>query len=182
VLDVGSKIMNNPTLYIFSGLPASGKTTLARLLSQQIKAFYIRIDTVEQGLRDLCNYKVEGEGYRLSYRLARDNLVIGHSVIADSCNPIALTRAEWQAVATATNANYVNIEVYCSDKNEHKYRVDSRECTTENMQLPTWHQVQNREYDKWDETVIRIDTFNKKSLESLKELVEKLAKNYAYSQ
>jgi len=168
------KLMVNPTLYIFSGLPASGKTTLAHLLSQQINAFYLRIDTVEQGLRDLCDYKVEGEGYRLSYRLAHDNLKLGHSVIADSCNPIALTRTEWKSVATATNANYVNIEVYCSDKNEHKYRVDHRECTVENLQLPSWQQVQNRHYDKWEEAVIRIDTFAKTPSESLEELIKKL--------
>ncbi|WP_419831505.1 AAA family ATPase [Endozoicomonas atrinae] len=49
--------------YIFSGLPASGKSTLAQLLSKHLTAMYIRIDTIEQGLRDLCSLKVEGESY-----------------------------------------------------------------------------------------------------------------------
>lgn len=87
--------MNIPVLYIFSGLPASGKSTLAKLLARKIGAMYLRVDTVEQGLRDLCNVKVEGEGYRLSYRVIRDNLELGVSCIADSCNPIELTRQEW---------------------------------------------------------------------------------------
>jgi len=77
----------NPTLYIFSGLPATGKTTLARLLASHKGALYLRIDTVEQGLRDLCSWNVQGEGYRLSYRIARDNLLIGCDVIADSPDP-----------------------------------------------------------------------------------------------
>ena len=55
-----------PTLYIFSGLPGAGKTTLAERLAKQVSAVYLRIDTVEQALRDLCAFEVEGEGYRLS--------------------------------------------------------------------------------------------------------------------
>ncbi len=62
--------MSNPTLFIFSGLPGSGKSTLAKELSKVTGATYLRIDTVEQAIRDLCNFKVEGEGYRLSYRVA----------------------------------------------------------------------------------------------------------------
>ncbi|MFT6987561.1 MAG: putative kinase [Psychromonas sp.] len=75
--------MNNPTLYIFSGLPVSGKSTLAQLLSRRIGAMYICIDTVEQGIRELCGFKVEGEGYRLIYRILRDNLNLGLSVISN---------------------------------------------------------------------------------------------------
>lgn len=173
--------MNKPILYIFSGLPASGKTTLARRLSQQLRAFYLRIDTVELGLRDLCDYKVEGEGYRLSYRVAKDNLELGHCVIADSCNPIALTRSEWQDIATSANAEYINIEVYCSNENEHKHRVENRECSIENLQLPSWQQVQNRHYEPWQDRVIRIDTFGKTPSESLQELVEILAGNRSFA-
>ncbi len=87
---------NGTVLYIFSGLPASGKTTLSSKLAQHINAVHLRIDTIEQALRDLCSIKVTGEGYRLAYSLASDNLKLGNSVIADSCNPIKLTREEWE--------------------------------------------------------------------------------------
>ncbi|EPG0532512.1 AAA family ATPase, partial [Vibrio harveyi] len=133
--------MTIPTLYIFSGLPASGKSTLAKLLAARVGAMYVRVDTIEQGLRDLCHFKVEGEGYRLSYRIIRDNLELGLSCIADSCNPIKLTRYEWQQVATSMSAHFVNIEISCSDENEHKQRVDSRKNEVENLQLPNWRQV-----------------------------------------
>ncbi|MGQ7249803.1 AAA family ATPase [Halomonas sp. V046] len=50
--------LRSPVLYIFSGLPASGKSTLAKQLAAETRSSYLRIDTVEQGLRDLCKFKV----------------------------------------------------------------------------------------------------------------------------
>ncbi len=46
-----------PTLFILSGLPAAGKSTLSKLISQEYGAVYLRIDTIEQGLRDLCRFE-----------------------------------------------------------------------------------------------------------------------------
>lgn len=51
-------------LFIFAGLPATGKTTLARQLARHLNAVHLRIDTIEQALRDLCNVEVEGEEAR----------------------------------------------------------------------------------------------------------------------
>lgn len=39
-------------LIIFSGLPGSGKSTIARALAQRLGAVYLRIDTIEQAIRD----------------------------------------------------------------------------------------------------------------------------------
>lgn len=38
-------------LVIFSGLPAVGKTTMARELARQIGAAHLRIDSIEQAIR-----------------------------------------------------------------------------------------------------------------------------------
>jgi len=166
--------LNHPVLYIFSGLPASGKSTLAKLLAAKLGAMYVRIDTVEQGLRDLCNFRVEGEGYRLSYRIIRDNLELGISCISDSCNPIGLTRHEWQEVAESVGAKFVNIETSCSDAYEHEQRVITRKNEVANLTLPDWKQVQNRHYEAWKTDVIKIDTSGKSIEASFAELIEKL--------
>lgn len=163
-----------PTLYIFAGLPGTGKTTLAQKLSQAIGATYLRIDTVEQGLRTLCNFNVQGEGYRLSYRLAADNLKLGHSVIADACNPIARTRREWNTVAAGAGAHCVNIEIVCTDQSEHRYRVETRQSTIPGMKLPTWDQVENREYHPWHCQRLTIDTAGRTVQESVTELLSAL--------
>jgi predicted kinase len=168
--------MKTPTLYIFSGLPASGKSTLAQELAKGIRATFIRIDTVEQGLRDICNFSVQGgEGYELCHLLASDNLKLGNDVVADSVNPWDLTRKAWNEVATSNRAKFINVEVICSDRNKHRLRVESRVIDVKNLKRPTWEAVLNRDYHRWTDDRILIDTSGKTVSESVNELIEKLA-------
>ena len=163
-------------LYIFSGLPGSGKSTLSQLMARLVKAAYLRIDTIEQALTDLCSVDVQGEGYRLAYRIAADNLRLGVSVVADSCNPIELTRREWEQVALQTQARYVNIEVICSDADEHRRRVEKRVSTVPGLKLPTWKEVESREYHKWTVDRIVVDTSRKLEVECMEELLSELSR------
>ena len=170
--------MAAPTLFIFAGLPASGKTTLAQFLAADLQATHLRIDTIEQALRDLCDFSVEGEGYRLAYRVAADNLRLGLNVVADSCNTTELTRREWEGVAKAEGARFVNVEVVCSDIAEHRRRVECRENSVPNMILPTWGDVVAREYQSWSVPKLTIDTAGnppETSYKELRALLESLA-------
>lgn len=163
-----------PILFILSGLPASGKSALAQLVAREYAAVYLRIDTIEQGLRDLCDCDVQGEGYRLSYRIAADNLKLGCNVVADSCNPIELTRREWEEMAEESGGRIVNIEVVCSDKAEHRKRVENRQSEVKGLKLPTWEEVESREYHPWETDRIVIDTASSSVEASFEELKEKL--------
>ncbi|WP_363320115.1 AAA family ATPase [Thiothrix sp.] len=167
----------SPMLYIFSGLPGSGKSSLAKLLACELRAVYLRIDTIEQGLCDLCSFDVEGEGYRLAYRIASDNLRLGLSVVADSCNPIELTRREWEQVARESQADYRNIEVICSDPTEHRHRVETRISGVQGLRLPTWRDVERREYHDWTVHRIIVDTSGKTEQECANELLSKLSES-----
>jgi len=164
-----------PVLYILSGLPGAGKTVLAKALAEKTRSVYLRIDTVEQAIRDLCAFDVQGEGYRLSYRIAEDNLRLGNSVVADSCNPWNLTRDEWQNTALMSNADYVNIEVICSDEIEHRRRIESRKSDIPGLILPDWDKVINRKYDAWETPRISIDTAGKSVEESISILFGRLS-------
>lgn len=166
------------TLYIFSGLPGAGKTTLSRRLATKLKAAHLRIDTIEQALRDLCGIDVQGEGYRLAYRIAADNLRLGLNVVADSCNPIGLTRDEWEDVARKSQARYINIEIICSDRGEHRRRIEFRKTTVAGLRLPTWDEVGRREYHAWTSERIVIDTAGRTEAECFDELLSRLARQY----
>ena len=169
--------MKTPPLYIFSGLPGSGKSTLCQLLARHVGAAYVRIDTLELALRELCSIDVQGEGYQLAYRAAADNLRLGISVAADSCNPIELTRREWERVARDTGARHVNIEVVCSDLREHRRRVETRLSTVPGLRLPTWRDVADREYHDWTVDRVVVDTFGRSERECLDELLAKMQRD-----
>lgn len=147
-----------PILYIFAGLPGTGKSTLSQWLARQVGAAYLRIDTIEQGLRDLCSVEVEGQGYGLAYRIAVDNLRVGRSVVADSCNTIELTRRAWERSAREAGADYIHIEVVCSDRHEHRRRAETRAPTVSGLRLPTWSEIESREVHPWTVDRVVVDT------------------------
>jgi predicted kinase len=165
-----------PILYIFAGLPGSGKSTLSQQIARRVSAVYLRIDTIEQAMRDLCAIDVEGEGYRLAYRIAADNLRLGINVVADSCNPIELTRREWEHVALQAHARFVNIEVICSDVGEHRTRVETRVSAVPGLKQPTWEEVERREYHDWTVDRIVMDTAGKNDGACFAELLQHLSR------
>ncbi len=160
-------------LIIFSGLPGSGKSTLAAKLAPIINATYLRIDTIEQGLRDVCDIEqIDGKGYRMAYRIAQENLVVGNTVIADSVNPWKLTRDEWNQVARDVEARFINIEIVCSDEREHRKRVEGRSSPVPGLKMPTWEDVIKRDYFAWTESRLVVDTSGKSIDESLNQLLD----------
>ena len=159
-----------PWLLIFAGLPGVGKSTLAQGVARELGATYLRIDTIEQGLRDLCGFDVQGEGYALAHRVAADNLRLGGVVVADACNPIEVTRRAWEQVAKDAGASFVNVEVVCGDEGEHRARVETRAVEVVGLRNPTWDDVQRRTYAAWTVERLVVDTAGRSEAESLREL------------
>lgn len=171
-------------LIILSGLPASGKTTLGRALAAETGAVYLRIDTIEQALKrsSLKLDPVEDAGYAAAMAAAGDNLELGRIVIADSVNPIELTRQAWREVARKAGSDFVDVEIICSDRMEHRRRVEARGSDIEGLVQPKWADVEARDYESWSgagdgaETNDRIliDTAGREAADSLAELIEAL--------
>lgn len=144
-------------LVVLGGLPGVGKTTIARELARAMSAVYVRIDSIEQVLRN-AGWRVEGEGYSVAHAIAEDNLRLGRSVIADCVNPWPLTRSEWRCVADRAGVRVIDVEIVCSDAAEHRRRVESRRPDIEGHKLPAWRDVLERNYRAWDGERLVIDT------------------------
>jgi predicted kinase len=147
-------------LIVFSGLPGTGKTTIARDLATKISAVYLRIDTIEQAIRNagVLAQDVGRSGYMVANELALSNLRFGTTVIVDCVNPVIESRKSWSEIATRSGAPLVNIQVVCSDKHEHQRRVETRKIDIPGLTPPTWQSVLDHEYEAWDNAPFDIDT------------------------
>lgn len=157
-------------LIIFGGLPGAGKTTIARELACRICAVHLRIDTIEQAIRasGMSIQPFTDAGYRVAYAVAEDNLRIGRTVIADSVNPVQVSREAWIEVANFAGVAAMEIEVKCSDANEHRRRVETRTADIPGLKLPTWQEVVSREYHPWGREHIVIETAGRTVAQNVK--------------
>ena len=159
-------------LIVIGGLPGTGKTALARGLARALDAVHLRIDTIEQALRNgaMDSDAIGVAGHLVGYAVAADNLALGRTVIADCVNPLASTRAAWRAVGERAAVAVVDVEVICSDAAEHRRRVVSRSADIAGLKLPTWSEVEAREYESWTGAHLVIDTAHRVVERSVTEL------------
>jgi predicted kinase len=165
-------------LVILSGLPGVGKTAIARELASQVGAVHLRIDSIEQAMRSSQGLSVslDDAGYRVAYAVAEDNLRTGLTVVADSVNPIQLTRDAWVEVAARAGVRAIEVEVQCSDVDEHRRRVEARIADLPGLSVPTWEEVLSREYAPWNREHLVLDTADRTVDQNVKTLREALGK------
>lgn len=147
-------------LIVFSGLPGTGKTTIAKELAATTGATYLRIDTIEQAIRNsgALAGDVGRSGYMVANQLALSNLLIGRTVVVDCVNPVMESRLMWSDIASTADVRLANIQVICSDATEHRRRVETRVADIVGLTPPTWESVLNHEYEPWVDAPFCIDT------------------------
>jgi predicted kinase len=165
-------------LIILGGLPGVGKTAIAGELARLIGAVHLRIDSIEQAIRasEVISQPLNDAGYRVAYAVAEDNLRNGRTVIADSVNPLHVTREAWIGVANRVQVRAIEIEITCSDVDEHRRRVETRITDIPGLKLPTWEEVAGREYHPWDRDHLVIDTAGRtveQNVDAIREVLSK---------
>lgn len=149
-----------PRLIALAGLPASGKSTIARELALRTGAVWLRVDSMDQAIwasgtapADLRDWT-----YRAAQAVAEDNLRLGRDVIGDCVNDWRIARQGWEQAADRAGAEIFWIEVICSDPAEHRRRVETRVSDVPGLVLPDWAAVTGREYHAWDGPRLIVDT------------------------
>lgn len=146
-------------LIVLGGLPGVGKTTVAREIVLRSPSAYLRIDTIEQALIKVGALEDVGPaGYVVAYELAKSNLALGMTVVADCVNPLSVTRDAWRGVATAENSGLLEVEIVCSDLAIHRRRVEDRRAPKPDFNLPTWEAVLRHQYEAWTTPRLVLDT------------------------
>jgi predicted kinase len=147
-------------LTVVGGLPASGKSTIAAILARQTSTPYLRVDRIEQAIVawSTLTHPVGPVGYAVAHAIAAEQLQLGQDVLVECVNPSAITRDGWVGTATAADAGLVEVEVTCSDPDEHRRRVTERPSDVEGLVKPDWAAVATRDYEPWSRDHLVIDS------------------------
>lgn len=160
-------------LIVLSGLPGTGKRTIGKALAAKRSAAYIRVDEIEHALKLYPGFDKEigPAGYAVAFAISSSNLKLGNLVVADSVNPVPESRQGWRDMARAIDGvRYLEVEVICSDENEHRRRVEARAPGIDGFTLPTWSSVASHDYVPWTEPRLIVDTARLSALDAVSKI------------
>ena len=155
-------------LIVFSGLPGTGKSTLAEAVGRRLSIPVFAKDWLEGTLlrSELIPSNPEkplgSAGYELLTTLAERQLMLGQSVILDSVASTKSIRNMWKRLSEQYDAEWCVIECICSDESLHRSRLSKRE-----RKIPGWHELEWSDIEKvmgylspWEEEHLVLDMIN----------------------
>jgi predicted kinase len=160
------------TLVVMAGLPATGKSSIAREVARQTGAVWLRIDSMDQAIwaSGTAPNDLQDWTYRAAQAVALDNLSLGRDVVGDCVNDSREAREGWQQIGQRSGAKVVWLEIICDDPEEHRRRVETRTSDISGLPLPDWDAAMKRDYDPWEWDRLTIDTAHQ-SLEKCVDVV-----------
>jgi len=153
----------NGVLVVISGLPGSGKSTVADALGRRLSAPVLSVDPVEAAIWRCGiapSYETGVAAYEVVAVLAEQQLRLGLTAIADSVSSLEVARETWRRAARRTKAPMRVIEVICTDAEIHRNRLAGRRRSIEGFPEPSWQDVLARrsEWEPWTEERLVLDS------------------------
>lgn len=139
------------TFVIFSGLPGTGKSTLANQLARKLRWPLLRIDDVAGKAPEDADFRFWDEKILILLNIAEEQLKLGISVIVDSVF-MGTDRIHAQEIANKQKALFRPLYCFVSDDKEWKKRVNKRAEEYPDIDVATWSQIQHQRqwFSKWE--------------------------------
>lgn len=151
----------DPTLILFAGMPGSGKTTLARMVSRELRLPVFSKDRVQRVLRDHhLAAENTGDGYYIILDMADEQLSLGVSVILDATFPLDHFRTVASEIAVRHNARFCAVYCHCSDDMVWQQRMEQRVQYVPGWRPVGWNDVLRMRayYQPWGENALVVDS------------------------
>lgn len=157
--------MSKPSLIVMSGLPGSGKSTIAEQIATRLKIPLLSVDPIESAIIKAGIAKSFETGlaaYLVAQMLASEQLRLGISVVIDAVNAEEEGKDIWRSLAQQYGLQLIILDIFISDQAVHRQRLESRVRNLHGFREITWDSVEARQkvVTRWKEPTLRLDAVN----------------------
>ncbi|QQR52736.1 ATP-binding protein [bacterium] len=163
-------------LIVLSGLPGSGKSTVAKAIASELHLPIYSVDPMESAIIKAGfdrSFKTGLAAYLVAETLADEQLSLGQTVIIDAANYVREAQEMWIKLANKHGAELKVIACICANETQHQERIAKRVRALHGIPEITWSDVEKRKVEStpWQTEHVVLDTnraFNATMHEALK--------------